>query len=167
MRISDWSSDVCSSDLPEAGRQAQPQGPLGTLGSSPRVTTGGVAPIVRRRQNYVPPGSGAIDAMLKLYDGTDSGNGYKVRLLLHLLEIPHDLVELDAVGGETRKPPFLQKNPTGRITLLELDDGSYLPESKAILFYLPEHSRYLPDDRLGRARALQWMFFEPIGRAHV
>src|SRR3546814_11013741 len=98
--------------------------------------------------------------MLKLYDGTDSGNGYKVRLLLHLLEIPHGLVELDAIGGETRKPPFLQKNPNGRIPLLELDDGSYLPESNAILFYLAEGSRYLPDDRLGRARALQWMFFE-------
>src|SRR3546814_7600634 len=120
--------------MPEAGRQAQPW----TLGSSPRVTTGGVAPIVRRRQNYVPPGSGAIDAMLKLYDGTDSGNGYKVRLLLHLLEIPHGLVELDAIGGETRKPPFLQKNPNGRIPLLELDDGSYLPESNAILFYRSE-----------------------------
>src|SRR3546814_16607158 len=98
--------------------------------------------------------------MLKLYDGTDSGNGYKVRLLLHLLEIPHGLVELDAVGGETRKPPFLQKNPNGRIPLLELDDGSYLPESNAILFYLAEGTRYLPADRLGPARAPQWLFFE-------
>src|SRR3546814_8373049 len=124
--------------MPEAGRQAQPQGPLGTLGSSPRVTTGGVAPIVRRRQNYVPPGSGAIDAMLKLYEGTDSGNGYKVRLLLHLLEIPQGLVEIDAIGGENRKPPFMQKNPKGRIPLLELDDGSYLPESNALPFYLAE-----------------------------
>src|SRR3546814_6889838 len=98
--------------------------------------------------------------MLKLCGGTDSGNGYNGRLLLHLLEIPHGLVELDAVGGETRNPPFLQKNPNGRIPLLELEDGSYLPESNAILFYLAEGSRYLPDDRLGRARALQWMFFE-------
>src|SRR3546814_7894875 len=103
--------------------------------------------------------------MLKLYDGTDSGNGYKVRLLLHLLEIPHGLVELDAVGGETRKPPFLQKNPNGRIPVLELEDGSYLPESNAILFYLAEGSRYLPDDRLGRARALQLMFFEQYTHA--
>src|SRR3546814_17351898 len=138
MRISDWSSDVCSSDLPEAGRQAQPQGPLGTLGSSPRVTTGGVAPIVRRRQNYVPPGSGAIDAMLKLYDGTDSGNGYKVRLLLHLLEIRHGLVELDAVAGETRQPPFLQKKPTGRNQPLELEAGRHYPASHTILFFLHE-----------------------------
>src|SRR3546814_2840869 len=42
---------------------------------------------------------------------------------------------------------FLQKNPNGRIPVLELDDGSYLPEPNAILFYLAEGSRYLPDDR--------------------
>src|SRR3546814_7223297 len=92
--------------------------------------------------------------MLKLCGGTDSGNGYNGRLLLHLLEIPHGLVGLDAVGGETREPPFLQKNPNGRIPLLELEDGSYLPESNAILFYLAEGSRYLPDERLARARAI-------------
>src|SRR3546814_12753103 len=92
--------------------------------------------------------------MPQLYDSTDSGNGYKVRLLVHLLEMPHDLVELDAVGGETRKPPFLQKNPNGRIPVLELDDGSYLPESNAILFYLAAGSRYLQDDRLGDRKSV-------------
>ena len=35
-----------------------------------------------------------------------------------------------------------------------------LPESNAILWYLAEGTPLLPDDRLGRARALQWMFFE-------
>jgi glutathione S-transferase len=44
--------------------------------------------------------------------------------------------------------------------LLELDDGSYLAESNAILFYLAEGTPYLPSDRLERARTLQWMFFE-------
>jgi glutathione S-transferase len=98
--------------------------------------------------------------MLKLYDDPDSGNGYKVQLLLHLLEVPYTLVEVNAIQGETRKPAFLAKNPNGRIPLLELEDGSLLPESNAILFYLAEGTPYLPDDRLGRAQALQWMFFE-------
>ena len=98
--------------------------------------------------------------MLKLYDDPDSGNGYKVQLLLHLLGIPYDLVEVNAIQGETRKEAFLKKNPNGRIPLLELEDGTLLPESNAILFYLAEGTPYLPDDRLGRARALQWMFFE-------
>ncbi|MGF1632036.1 MAG: glutathione S-transferase family protein [Kiloniellaceae bacterium] len=98
--------------------------------------------------------------MLKLYDDPDSGNGYKVQLLLALLDVQHELVKVNAIQGETRKEAFLQKNPNGRIPLLELEDGTFLPESNAILFYLAEGTPYLPDDRLGRAKALQWMFFE-------
>ena len=98
--------------------------------------------------------------MLKLYDDPDSGNGYKVQLLLALLGKPYDLVEVNAIQGATRKEDFLKKNPNGRIPVLELEDGTFLPESNAILFYLAEETPYLPDDRLGRARALQWMFFE-------
>jgi len=97
---------------------------------------------------------------LRLYDDPDSGNGYKVQLLLALLDVPHDLVKVNAIQGETRKEAFLKKNPNGRIPLLELEDGTFLPESNAILFYLAEGTPYLPGDRLGRARALQWMFFE-------
>jgi glutathione S-transferase len=41
--------------------------------------------------------------MLKLYDDPDSGNGYKVQLLLHLLGTPYDLVEVNAIQGGTRK----------------------------------------------------------------
>ncbi len=98
--------------------------------------------------------------MLTLYDYLDSGNGYKARLLLALLEIPYRRVELDIDKGETRTPEFLAKNLNGRIPTLELEDGNCLPESNAILFYLAEGTRFLPEDRLGRAQALQWMFFE-------
>ena len=98
--------------------------------------------------------------MLTLYDYLDSGNGYKVRLLLSHLEMPHKRVELDIDQGETRTPQFLAKNPNGRIPALELEDGTVLPESNAILFYLAEGTPYLPFDRLGRAQVLQWMFFE-------
>ena len=44
--------------------------------------------------------------------------------------------------------------------MLETEEGEFLPESNAILFYLAEGTPFLPDDRLGKARALQWMFFE-------
>jgi len=98
--------------------------------------------------------------VLRLYDYLESGNGYKVRLLLHQLEIPYERVELDILKGETRTPEFLARNPNGRIPLLELDDGSHLAESNAIQFYLAEGTPLLPDDPLQRARALQWMFFE-------
>jgi glutathione S-transferase len=98
--------------------------------------------------------------MLTLYDNLSSGNGYKVRLLLHQLDIPYKRIELDIDKRETRTPEFLAKNPNGRIPTLQLDDGTYLPESNAIIFYLAESTAFLPAERLQRAQVLQWMFFE-------
>lgn len=67
---------------------------------------------------------------MKLYDYPKSGNGYKVRLLLAHLNMPYEYIPLDILQGETRTTEFLQKNPNGRVSLLELDDGTFLPESK-------------------------------------
>ena len=97
---------------------------------------------------------------MHLFDNLDSGNGYKVRLLLAQLDRPYDWTNLDLDAGESRTPDFLQRNPNGRIPTLELDDGTYLAESNAILYYLAEGTPFLPDARLGRAQVLQWMFFE-------
>jgi glutathione S-transferase len=98
--------------------------------------------------------------MIRLYDNTDSGNGYKVRLFLTQLGLPFERIELDTERGETRTPDFLARNPNGKIPLLELADGRRLAESDAILFYLAEGTSYLPTDRFERAQVLQWMFFE-------
>jgi len=98
--------------------------------------------------------------MLRLYDYLMSGNGYKVRLLLAQLGLPFERIELDIVKGETRTPEFLGKNPNGRIPVLELDDGTCLAESNAIMFYLAEGTPILPEGRLARAQVLQWLFFE-------
>jgi glutathione S-transferase len=98
--------------------------------------------------------------MLNLYDYLESGNGYKVRLLLHQLDIPYRRTELDITRGETRTPDFLALNRNGRIPLLVLDDGTALAESNAIQFYLAEGTPLLPSGRLERAQVLQWMFFE-------
>src|SRR5882762_1728937 len=98
--------------------------------------------------------------MLTLYDYLDSGNGYKIRLLLAQLQQRYNWVELDILANETRTPGFLAKNPNGRIPALELSDGTCLAESNAILWYLAEGSPFIPDDRLKRAQVLQWMFFE-------
>jgi glutathione S-transferase len=98
--------------------------------------------------------------MLKLYGDPGSGNCYKVQLLLSFLGIPYDMTYVEVMAGETRTGTFLKMNPNGRIPLLQLENGEYLPESNAILYYLAEGTRFLPDDRLARARVLQWMFFE-------
>jgi len=97
---------------------------------------------------------------MHLFDNLDSGNGYKVRLLLAQLGRRYDWTDLDLDAGATRKPEFLQRNPNCRIPTLELDDGTNLAESGAILWYLAEGSAFVPGDRLGRAQVLQWMFFE-------
>jgi glutathione S-transferase len=98
--------------------------------------------------------------MLRLYDYYDSGNGYKVRLLLAQLGIRYEYFETDIMKGETRTPEFLKLNPNGRIPLVVLEDGTPLAESNAILFYFAEGTPYLPADKLERARVLQWLFFE-------
>jgi len=97
---------------------------------------------------------------MRLWDHLKSGNGYKVRLVLAQLAIPYERVELDIERGETRTPEFLAKNPNGRIPVLEYAPGRFLAESNAIAFYLADGTPLLPDDRLGRAEVLQWMFFE-------
>ena len=98
--------------------------------------------------------------MYVVYGNSDSGNCYKVKLAIAQLALAHGWVETDSVAGATRTPEFLAKNPNGKVPLLELDDGSFLPESNAILWYLAEDTELAPAGRLGRARALQWMFFE-------
>ena len=98
--------------------------------------------------------------MLRLYDNHLSGNGYKPRLLLAHLGRTYERIEVDILEGETRTPEFLVKNRNGRIPVLELEDGTCIAESNAILFYLAEGSRFLPSDPLARAVTLQWMFFE-------
>jgi len=95
-----------------------------------------------------------------VYGNSDSGNCYKVKLALAQLDLPHRWIETDSVAGATRTPEFLAKNPNGKVPLLELNDGSFLPESNAILWYLAEDTVLAPAGRLGRAGALQWMFFE-------
>jgi glutathione S-transferase len=98
---------------------------------------------------------------VRLHDYLPSGNGYKVRLLLRQLGIPFQRIEYDIARGETRTPEFLENvNANGRVPVLETEEGTLLPESDAILFFLAEGTPFLPDDRLGKTRVLQWMFFE-------
>jgi glutathione S-transferase len=98
--------------------------------------------------------------MYTLYSMQRSGNSYKVRLTLARLDIPYRLVEVDILQGESRTPEFLAKNPNGQVPLLEVAPGRYLAESNAIIWHLVSNSPLRPDDRIDRATALQWMFFE-------
>jgi glutathione S-transferase len=98
--------------------------------------------------------------MYKLYSMQRSGNSYKVRLALALLNAPYHAIEVDILRGESRTPEFLAKNPSGQVPLLEVGDGRYLAESNAILWYVAGGTSLAPESRIERAEALQWMFFE-------
>jgi glutathione S-transferase len=98
--------------------------------------------------------------MLRLHDYLDSGNGYKVRFLLRLLGTPFELEPVDILRGESRTAEFMEKNPNGRIPVLEFPDGRCLAESNAILFHLADGTPYFPNDSWERAEVMQWLFFE-------
>lgn len=98
--------------------------------------------------------------MYTLYSMQKSGNSYKVRLALARLGIPYKLVEVDILQGESRTPEFLAKNPNGQVPLLEVAPDRHLAESNAILWYVAGGSTLAPEERIERAQALQWMFFE-------
>jgi glutathione S-transferase len=105
----------------------------------------------------------ACSPRMRLYDSrVPSGNGYKVHLILRRLGLPYETIDLDilATPSDTRRPEFLAKNPNGRIPVLELDDGTCLAESGAILYHLAQDTPWWPNAPIDRARVLQWMFFE-------
>ena len=98
--------------------------------------------------------------MLTLYDYRPSQNGWKVRVLFGLLDIPYQVRLLSIFEGEARTDAFFALNPAGGIPVLELEDGRTIAESNSILAYLAEGTRFLPADRYQRAKVMQWLFFE-------
>lgn len=97
---------------------------------------------------------------MRLYSSLESGNCYKVRLLLAHLGLPYETVEIDPIAKGPRPDDFRARTHFGRVPLLILDDGRALAESNAILAYLADGTPYLPDDRYDRAKVHEWLFFE-------
>ncbi|TVZ37159.1 glutathione S-transferase [Alteromonadaceae bacterium 2753L.S.0a.02] len=98
--------------------------------------------------------------MYTVYGDMLSGNCYKIKMLMQFLNIPHQWQAIDILKSETHSEEFLAMNANGKIPVLKFEDGTCLSESNAILYYLAENTRYLPQDSLHRARVLQWQFFE-------
>ena len=98
--------------------------------------------------------------MITIHGSATSGNCYKPRLLLAHLGRPFRHVEVDLAAGGAKTPDYLAMNPDGKVPLLVLEDGRLLAESNAILCFLAEGTRFLPDEAYARALVLQWLFFE-------
>ena len=97
---------------------------------------------------------------LTLYSMPSSGNSYKIRLLLALMKNPYV-----HVGMEYRTPELAAAHaenalPLKKLPVLELQDGTRIPESNAILCYLADGSEWLPAAPVAKAQTLAWMFWE-------
>ena len=84
-----------------------------------------------------------------------SGNSYKVRLALALLNAPYHAIEIDILRGESRTPDFSPRS-SGQVPLLEVAEGRYLAESNAILWYVASGTPLAPEyaDRPRRGVAM-------------
>jgi glutathione S-transferase len=97
---------------------------------------------------------------VRLYDYAASGNCFKARLLLALLDRDYERVAIDIFAGDTLTPEYAQLNSARETPVLELDDGTIVTQSNAILWFLAGGTRFLPDEPVARAQVAQWLFFE-------
>ena len=99
-------------------------------------------------------------ARIRIFGDSISGNCYKLKLVCAQLGIDHDWQEIDILKGESRTEAYLRMNPNGKVPMLALPDGRYLPESNAILWYLAAESALAGTGRYEQANVLSWMCFE-------
>jgi glutathione S-transferase len=97
---------------------------------------------------------------MKLYGMAVSGNCWKAAQILRLTGHAFEPIEIDANAGATRTPAFLAINPSGKIPVVVLDDGTAITESNAILAHFAEGTDWLPPPGLARTRVFEWLFFE-------
>jgi glutathione S-transferase len=111
---------------------------------------------------------------MRLFDSTPAPNPRRVRIFLAEKGIEVPLVQVDLRGGEHRTPEFLRRNPSGKIPVLELDDGTCIGETVAICRYFeaiqPEPNLFGRSPvELGRIemsnRQLEFELLGPVGVA--
>ena len=71
-----------------------------------------------------------------LYDVAAAPNPRRVRIFAAEKNIPLERRQVDLMGGAHKSPEFLAKHPSGKVPVLETDDGRYIGESMAICRYL-------------------------------
>jgi glutathione S-transferase len=98
---------------------------------------------------------------MKLYFHPLSGNSRRVLLVATHLHVPLERVLVDITKGEQKGAPHLERNPNGKVPVLD-DNGFVLWESRAIIQYLAGKvpgQTLLPDDPQGRADVQRWLFW--------
>lgn len=97
--------------------------------------------------------------MIKLYGHELSGNSYKARLFLELLNIDYEWIKVDLIKGEHKSAAYLALNPFGQVPLL-VDGETTLADAQAILVYLARQyggEQWLPTEALPLAQVVRWL----------
>jgi maleylacetoacetate isomerase/maleylpyruvate isomerase len=92
---------------------------------------------------------------MKLHNYFRSSASFRVRIAIELKGLRYDYVAVHLVKGEHKQPGYAAVSPSGLVPTLELDDGTHLGQSMAIIEYLDQtHPQppLLPADPLARAR---------------
>lgn len=97
--------------------------------------------------------------MITLYGHELSGNTYKVRLFLELLNLDYAYQHVDLMTGEHKQPPYLAINPFGQVPAL-IDGELIFQDAQAILVYLARQyggDDWLPNDPVDLSRVVRWL----------
>lgn len=97
---------------------------------------------------------------MRLFSMPSSGNSYKVRLLLALTGQTAELVDVEYGDPALEAAKAAGHLPFGKAPVLELADGTLLPESNAILWHLAQGTSFMAASPLAQAQVLSWMFWE-------
>lgn len=103
--------------------------------------------------------------MIDLYT-SPTPNGWKASVTLEELGLEYNVIPIELMAGEQKKPDFLTMNPNGRIpVIVDRDQDNFTVfESGAIMVYLAEKTgKLMPTDAKGRSQVLQWLMFQMGG----
>jgi len=98
---------------------------------------------------------------MRLYDTAVSGNCYKARLLLSLLDIKYECVAVNLANMEQKTAEFIAMNPLGKVPVLD-DEGTIMRDSQAILIYLAgkaDAEQWWPRNSVEQANIMQWLSY--------
>jgi glutathione S-transferase len=98
--------------------------------------------------------------MMKLYTGAESGNSWKVRILLEQLEIPYEKIYMDLLTWEHKSKDYIANiNPRGQVPVLVDGDNRFWDSTASMVYLARKMNRtdWLPIDAAGMAEVMHWI----------